>query len=557
MTEWQLREVPHELRERYLAEGLWDDDTFSEFISRHVDRHPDLAVRVWSDAMPYDGTVGDIDARARRFAGGLASIGVRAGDVVVYQLPNWSEAIVALWGGFHLGCVMVPIIHFYGAREVEFICRQVGATALVTVDRYGPTDHLANLAGFGASLPDLEHVIVLRNPATGDGAGDRTEGLDVIEFDVLADHDPLPMTGTAVASDSPAMVGYTSGTTALPKGVIHSHRSLLAEVRQLASTANIGDRPSLMASPVAHMTGMLGVVLGPIHRGVALHLMDGWDPGRALQIMVEAQVSSGSGATIFLTSLLDHPDFSPTHVALMERVGLGGARIPAAVAERAESMGIQVTRAYGSTEHPSISGSDVGATQAQRNRTDGRPSAGVEIRLVRPDGTPAEVGEEGEIHSRGPDLCVGYTDPALTAAVFDADGWYRTGDVGVLDAEGYLEITDRTSDVIIRGGLNLSAAEIEELLMTHPAVAECAVVAAPDERLGERACAYVRLRPGGEGPVGSASAEPDLAGLQRHLAGAGLAKQKWIEQLVVVDEFPRTPSGKIRKVELRRQLRDS
>lgn len=210
--------------------------------------------------------------------------------------------------------------------------------------------------------------------------------------------------------------------------------------------------------------------------------------------MSEAQVSSGSGATIFLTSLLDHPDFTDDHVALMERVGLGGARIPVAVAERAEAMGIQVTRSYGSTEHPSISGPAPDSTQRQRNHTDGRPGAGVEIRLLRADGTEAAVGEEGEIHSRGPDLCVGYTDPALTGEVFDADGWYRTGDIGVLDADGYLEITDRTGDLIIRGGLNLSAAEIEEVLMTHGSIAECAVVSAPDERLGERAC--VRPPPG-------------------------------------------------------------
>lgn len=160
----------------------------------------------------------------------------------------------------------------------------------------------------------------------------------------------------------------------------------------------------------------------------------------------------------------------------------------------AEAMGIQVTRSYGSTEHPSISGPAPDSTQRQRNHTDGRPGAGVEIRLLRADGTEAAVGEEGEIHSRGPDLCVGYTDPALTGEVFDADGWYRTGDIGVLDADGYLEITDRTGDLIIRGGLNLSAAEIEEVLMTHGSIAECAVVSAPDERLGERAC--VRPPPG-------------------------------------------------------------
>lgn len=540
MATWHLREIPEALRLRYLEEGHWDDDTFSTFLTRKVARNPGLGVHVWSDTHPFHGTVGDLEEQSRRVAAGLAALGVAPGEVIVYQVPNWAEAIVALWAGFHLGCVMVPIVHFYGAREVEFICSQVGASTLVTVDRFGLTDHAANLAGFRRRLAALRHVVVVPS-------GEPGETIDgAVPFESLLAHEPVAG-HPPVESDDPAMIGYTSGTTALPKGVIHSHRSLLCEVRQLSTMRGVGENPVLMASPVAHMTGMLGVVLGPLHRGIDLHLMDGWNPGEALRIMLAARVSSGAGATIFLTSLLDHPDFSPAHAALMDRVGLGGARVPAAVAERAEAMGIKVTRSYGSTEHPSITGAGADADQWQRNHTDGRPSAGVEIRLVRPDGRPAAPGEEGEIFSRGPDQCVGYTDPALTAATFDADGWYRTGDVGVVDADGYLTITDRIGDLIIRGGLNISAAEIEEILATHPSCAECAVVAAPDERLGERACAFVRLRPG--------AAPLDLAEVQAHLAASGLPKQKWVEDVRVVDEFPRTPSGKIRKVELRNSLR--
>jgi acyl-CoA synthetase (AMP-forming)/AMP-acid ligase II len=290
------------------------------------------------------------------------------------------------------------------------------------------------------------------------------------------------------------------------------------------------------------MTGMLGGSLVPLQNGVPIELIDRWDPGRVLSVMSANGIGAGGGATIFL----DHPDFGPEHLAVMHHMGLGGAPVPAAVAERAEALGIRITRAYGSTEHPSITGSSLDAPLRTRTATDGAPLTGVEIRLVDDNGDAVPDGTPGEILSRGPDLFVRYTDPALTAKAFDGS-WYRTGDVGVLDADGCLTITDRVSDLIIRGGLNISAAGIEERLATMPAVAEVAVVAAPDTRLGEHACAIIRTAPG--------AAPPDLPAVQAHLAAEGLPRQKWPEELHVVDDFPRTPSGKIRKRELRTSLR--
>ncbi|MET0903858.1 MAG: AMP-dependent synthetase, partial [Acidimicrobiales bacterium] len=204
---------------------------------------------------------------------------------------------------------------------------------------------------------------------------------------------------------------------------------------------------------------------------------------------------------------------------------------------RAAKLGIPPFRSYGSTEHPSITGGSLADPEDKRLHTDGRPHPGVEIRLAH----------DGEILSRGPDLFAGYTDAALTAKAIDADGWYHTGDVGVLDEDGYLAITDRLSDIIIRGGENISAQEIEELVLGIPGVAEVAVVAAPDERLGERAAAVVRM-------VGAA-APPTLEGVRQHLAEQGLAKQKWPESIHVVADFPRTPSGKIQKFRVRDEIR--
>ena len=536
---WELRAVPAELRERYLAEGWWTDDTFASFMEREIAAAPELTFRVWSTTRPWSGTIGELYGQALRLATSFTRLGIGRGDVVCYQVPNWAESVSVIAAGFRIGAVMVPIVHFYGAREVEFILRQSGAKALVTVDRFGHVDHLANLATFRDRVDTLEHVVVVESGTPGPGlAGTRrlTELLDAPPFTADVDIDP----------DHPAMVGYTSGTTAEPKGVIHTHRSLLFEIPQLAALAPDA-RPVLNASPLAHMTGMLASFLLPVFRHQAIHITDVWDPQEALRIILEADVSAGAGATIFLTSLMDAPGFGPEHVARLGPVGLGGAPVPAAVAERADSLGITVFRSYGSTEHPSITGCTSTDRREKRHHTDGPPMLGVELRMLDVDGEAGVgPGQPGQILSRGPDLCAGYTDPALTARAFSSDGWYRTGDVGVLDADGYLTITDRVSDIIIRGGANISAAEIEEALMTMPSIAECAVVAAPDARTGEHATAVVRVR-------GDAAA-PDLAAVQAHLGSAGLPKQKWVEEVRIVEDFPRTPSGKIRKFVLRDAL---
>jgi acyl-CoA synthetase (AMP-forming)/AMP-acid ligase II len=227
---------------------------------------------------------------------------------------------------------------------------------------------------------------------------------------------------------------------------------------------------------------------------------------------------------------------------------MGGAPVPAAVIERASALGISIVRGYGSTEHPSTTSSLHDDDAEQRLRTDGVAQPGVDLRVVDDDGRVLPSREPGEIQSRGPDLCTGYTDPVLTKAAFDDDGWYSTGDIGTLDEHGRLRVTDRKKDIIIRGGEKVSAVEVEDLLLRIPGVAEATVVPAPDRRLGEHGCAFVRLHPEHDAL--------DLATVRAHLERAGLARQKWPEELRVVHDFPRTPSGKIKKYALRDRLRD-
>ena len=538
-SRWPLRRVPPELERRYEGEGWWTDETLGAMVARQLASYPGSPVAIWSRSRPWQGSYVDLDAEARSIVTLLRERGVEPGETVAFQLPNWREAVVSFAALALGGYVLVPIVHIYGRKEVAFILRESGASAYVSPWSYGPVEYGAIVDNHApASL--RVHVVVGE-----DEAPPARDGLARVAWEECAARTPavgLP----DVRSDQIAVVAYTSGTTSDPKGVIHDHRTLLAELRHMAPYMTPGE-PKLMGSPVTHATGMLGAVLGPLVTGQAMHLIDRWDPGHALEVMLEAGIGGGSGASVFLSSLLDHPDFTSQHAALMTRVGLGGAPVPVALGERAASLGIRIIRSYGSTEHPSTTGCQYDDPADRRHRTDGRALEGVELRLVDEEGADVAAGRPGEILSRGPDLCLGYTDPALTAAVFDEDGWYRTGDVGVLDEDGYLTITDRVKDVIIRGGENVSAAEVEGALQHLPGVAEVAVVAAPDERLGEHACAIVRMQPGAE-PV-------TLDDVTRHLAEVGLARQKWPEDLRLVDDFPRTASGKIRKVDLRARLR--
>jgi acyl-CoA synthetase (AMP-forming)/AMP-acid ligase II len=320
--------------------------------------------------------------------------------------------------------------------------------------------------------------------------------------------------------------------------VVHSHRSLVHETHQLVAQSSHDRGKQLTATPVGHFIGMVGAFLIPVIGGKAINLADVWDPGLALALIKSDGLAVGGGPPYFVTSLLDHPDFTHDHLDGVRSVGLGGSTVPVAVTRRLADLGINVYRSYGSTEHPSITGSRFDAPEDKRLYTDGAPLSGVEVKLA----------DDGEILSRGPDLCLGYTDEALTAKAFDADGWYHTGDVGVLDAEGYLTITDRKSDVIIRGGENISAVEVEEALLAMPGVAEAVVVAAPDARLGEHAAAVLRMLPGCE--------LPGLDDVRAHFSTLGMARQKWPEELRAVDDFPRTASGKVQKFKVRSEIRE-
>jgi len=507
-----MRKIPVELTKRYEDEGWWRAETLGDLIADGLQANPGTGFWVHSDVRPFVGTFADVELQARRLAEGLRARGVKPGDAVAIQLPNWVEAAASFWASAFLGAVVVPIVHFYGRKELTHIIATAKPKVFITAREFGRMKYLPDLC---ADVPIVGLV------------GENFE-------EILADE---PLAGTIAADpSSPALIAFTSGTTSDPKGVVHSHQTLGFETRQLLANYPPDRGRQLTATPVGHFIGMLGAFLIPVLEGASIDLCDVWDPGKVLKLIESDGLSVGGGPPYFVTSLLDHPDCTAEHISHFKTVGLGGSTVPAAVTRRLADMGMFVFRSYGSSEHPSITGSSRDAPEDKRLYTDGNPRPGVEIRL----------GPDGEIFSRGPDLCLGYTDDALTERAFDAEGWYRTGDVGVLDDDGYLTITDRKADVIIRGGENISALEVEEVLLSMPAVAEAVVVAAPDDRLGERAAAVLRIRDGHDMPT--------LDDVREHFKSAGVAIQKWPEELHRVDDYPRTASGKVQKFLVRQHI---
>ena len=522
-----------QLRERWYREGFFSRDTIVDHLRHGAAAFPNAAMHFVGGPSPQSMRLGEMYERSTRVAGGLANLGIGPGDVVAIWVPNWLEGALAYQGALMLGATVVPIIHIYGPHEVGFILRQSRARVLIMPHHWRTIDYGERFASI-VDIPDVEHVVCI--------GGDGPPG--AIAWATVASAAPLAsLPGTP--PDERCLLLYTSGTTADPKGVQHTTNTLVAEIRTTA--AAVGDRAgtNLAAFPAGHIAGVLGL-FRMFLLGVSTVSMDVWDPALAARLVPEHGITSTAGAPFYLASLMDEAERQQTDLTSLSNFMVGAANVPASLVERADRAGITVYRAYGSTEHPVITTGTSADPLEKRAGTDGRLTPGNEIRLLDDDGHEVGVGRDGEIVSRGPELFIGYTDPVLDADSFLPGGWFRTGDIGRLDADGYLTITDRKKDVIIRGGENIASKEVEDLLARHPAVIEAAVVGQPDERYGERVAAFVLLRPG---------ASLDLDEVGRHFAAIGVARQKTPEHLHVVDEMPRTPTGKVRKVELRNRLR--
>jgi cyclohexanecarboxylate-CoA ligase len=512
---WSTPEAAH-----YRESGAWAGRLVDQSLYDVAREHPARTAIVDRDRrLSYS----ELAASVEQAAAALAALGVGQGDVVSFQLPNWAEATIVYFATVRLGAVGNPITPIYRGREVEFILRQARARVLVIPDSFRRFDYRSMIADLRARAPDLEHVLVVGDPGeAGTAFSDAVGKLGASRVPATVERD----------AGDPALLLYTSGTEASPKGVIHSHDTLVYECQSIIDLYDLSaDDRVFMPSPLTHITGVLYGLILPTMLGTTVALQDAWDAARAVELVARERSTFCVGATPFLHGLVNAADRAASSLRVF---ACGGADVPPALIRAAhERLGVVASRVYGSTECPTVTASPLNAPLELHAETDGRPIGATELR-VRGD----------ELQVRGPDLCLGYLDAELNEHAFAADGWFRTGDRAVVDAEGHVRIAGRAKDIIVRGGENLSAKEIEDLLFEHPAVEEVAVIGYPDEVLGERACAFV-----------VASTPVTLDELVGFLRERRVANQKLPERLEVVEALPKTASGKVQKFRLRDQVR--
>jgi len=530
--EYAAAPVPEELARHYATYGFQAAVTPGALMARNQREFGRLPAVFDGDVVL---TWHELIDQATRFGGYLQANGVGPGDVVLWQLPNWWECLVVAYGIWAAGAISSPVVAIYREAELRQVVARVQPACVVTAASFRNVDHVA-LVGDACAAEGWEPrlKVVLRGTATG---------WTPYEEAVRA----RPYLADDVDPDAPALVGWTSGTTAGPKGVAHSARSFISSPLRSARSASFGwDDRSYMPAPLAHATGLLSAVAIPSYTGSSVVIRDHWDAELALDDLARYQVTFSSGAAVFITELL-----AAMAARGQERLDLpsgypcGGSTIPTSLAEAADAVGMQPMRSWGMTECPSVSGSSRFDPVEVRCGSDGRIAPGCEVRVVDPLGAEVAPGVAGELLVRGPQRALGYLEAAHTAESFDDQGWFNTGDLGYVTAEGVLSMTGRVKEIINRGGEKFSVREIEDALARSPDVVEAVVVPAPHARLGEQPAAFLLVRPG---------TQPTPEELSDFLRTSGLAPQKIPRVWRTVDDLPRTASGKVKKFVLQAQL---
>jgi acyl-CoA synthetase (AMP-forming)/AMP-acid ligase II len=490
--------------------GAWDVPVLDSVMRQ---RPPGSGAVLVDGDCRFDGP--QLEALVAGLAGGLRRMGVRRGDVVTWQMPNWWEALVLYRACWRCGAVAAPLHHQFGAAEVEYM-----------------VELLAPKVAFSSPvLPLAERDGTICVRSTGS------------RFDEMVKANPVRANAHGGASTNRpadlAAVIFTSGSTGRPKAVLHTHRGLAYKAQKMTAVHGLSSADSvLMPAPLAHISGLLNAVLVPGAAAMRTVLMDRWDVGRGLSLMEKERISYMIGPPTMFTSLMEDSSFTPDKVASMRVISSGMMGVsPAFIAAAREGLGAIVKRSYGSTEAPTVSTCTNDDPPERCQETDGRAVGDAVIRITDPlTGRARRAGKEGEVWIRGPELFAGYSDATETAASMQR-GWFRSGDLGVLDAQGWLTITGRIKELIIRGGENISSSEVERTLELHPGIKQAVVVGRPDDRLGERVVAFVVGAGPGSGVI-------DVAECRRWFVEHGMARFKTPEFVVQLDAVPLLAAGK-------------
>lgn len=526
----------------FYREGLWTDLTMFGELEKQAALRGDK-VFITDSTTGY--TFNQVRNEALRLAAGLYRRGIRAGDSVAVQIPSWAEFAPIAMAISRLGAIIVPIQPIYRTHEVGHMLETADVKAVFTVEEYRGFDHMDMFLAFQREREALDTVITVRAERGRQGA--------LAYQDVLVAADPAELEreiGPGRGPDDAFAIVFSSGTTSKAKGCLHTFNTLACSARLQGEAYRYNaDDVQFGPSPVTHTTGLVTSIILPLIYGAGTHIMERWDPEEGLRHIEKYRCTATVNASTFLQTVLSVYDPARHDASSMRFWTLAGAPIPASLVEQARAAmpAMKIISLYGRTENVTTTMCDIDDDARLAIATDGRALRGQQVRIIDADGKEVPLGEEGDIAYNGSMHLLEYVGmPEEERAMFTDNGFSRSGDLGRMDADGYVRVTGRLKDIVIRGGLNISVRQIEDLLIAHPAVAGVAVVAMPDPTMGERACCFLVPEQG--------CAPLTLEDISRYLLDHGLAIQKVPERLVVVPELPTTPTGKIQKNLLREQI---
>ncbi|NPR03403.1 medium-chain fatty-acid--CoA ligase [Escherichia coli] len=524
-------------RAAYRQQGLWGDASLADYWQQTARAMPDKIAVVDNHGASY--TYSALDHAASCLANWMLAKGIESGDRIAFQLPGWCEFTVIYLACLKIGAVSVPLLPSWREAELVWVLNKCQAKMFFAPTLFKQTRPVDLILPLQNQLPQLQQLVGV------DKLAPATSALSLSQ--IIADNTPLT-TAITVHGDELAAVLFTSRTEGLPKGVMLTHNNILASERAYCARLNLTWQDVfMMPAPLGHATGFLHGVTAPFLIGARSVLLDIFTPDACLALLEQQRCTCMLGATPFVYDLLNLLEKQPADLSALRFFLCGGTTIPKKVARECQQRGIKLLSVYGSTESSPHAVVNLDDPLSRFMHTDGYAAAGVEIKVVDDARKTLPPGCEGEEASRGPNVFMGYFDePELTARALDEEGWYYSGDLCCMDEAGYIKITGRKKDIIVRGGENISSREVEDILLQHPKIHDACVVAMPDERLGERSCAYVVLK----APHHSLSLEEVVAFFSRKR----VAKYKYPEHIVVIEKLPRTASGKIQKFLLRKDI---
>ncbi|EHT0668228.1 medium-chain fatty-acid--CoA ligase [Escherichia coli] len=524
-------------RAAYRQQGLWGDASLADYWQQTARAMPDKIAVVDNHGASYNYSA--LDHAASCLANWMLAKGIESGDRIAFQLPGWCEFTVIYLACLKIGAVSVPLLPSWREAELVWVLNKCQAKMFFAPTLFKQTRPVDLILPLQNQLPQLQQIVGV------DKLAPATSSLSLSQ--IIADNTPLT-TAITTHGDELAAVLFTSGTEGLPKGVMLTHNNILASERAYCARLNLTWQDVfMMPAPLGHATGFLHGVTAPFLIGARSVLLDIFTPDASLALLEQQRCTCMLGATPFVYDLLNVLEKQPADLSALRFFLCGGTTIPKKVARECQQLGIKLLSVYGSTESSPHAVVNLDDPLSRFMHTDGYAAAGVEIKVVDDARKTLPPGCEGEEASRGPNVFMGYFDePELTARALDEEGWYYSGDLCRMDEAGYIKITGRKKDIIVRGGENISSREVEDILLQHPKIHDACVVAMPDERLGERSCAYVVLK----APHHSLSLEEVVAFFSRKR----VAKYKYPEHIVVIEKLPRTASGKIQKFLLRKDI---